>query len=90
MTEYSSLIPQRQKQKGMRDKPMIHDELKHPRSISLTDTAVSIADNLQKSHGFSSRGEILEFLLRVFPAIPEQAICQAICATYGKGEPGRG
>jgi len=87
MEELLSLIPRYKKQKAMKDKPMIHNETKKSRNFSLTNTAMGNAENLQKMYKFSSRSELVEFLLITYPALPEQAICQAICATYGKGEP---
>lgn len=71
-------IPQRKKQKGMSGKPIIYNEPKRPRSLSLTDTAIASADRFAAAFGLSSRSEAIEIMARIISVIDVESISQAI------------
>lgn len=79
-------VPQRRKCKGIRGQPLIYDEIKKPRSISLTNTAITIADQFCQEFGLLSRGDAIEVLLRVSMAIPRGTLHQAIRQTFDPAE----
>ena len=86
MEEILLPVPQRRKRKGIRGQPLIYDELKKPRSISLTNTAIKIADQLCQEFDLLSRGDAIEVILRVSMAIPRDVLRQAICQTFDSAE----
>lgn len=75
-------IPKRKPQKGLRNRPNIYAENKSPRSISLTDMAIEKAESIQARLELSSRSEAIEVVLRLFNALPDDAIAQAIVQTF--------
>ncbi|MGB3493438.1 MAG: hypothetical protein WBA57_11960 [Elainellaceae cyanobacterium] len=88
MEKLSLFSPKRKNEKAMRSESMMHDEPKRSHSILLTDQASDTIDRLRETHGFPSRSELVEFLINIYPAIPEMVTYQAACETYGKGERG--
>lgn len=82
MDDNSLPIPKRRKSKGTRGQPLIYDELKKPRSIALTNTAINIADQLCQEFDLLSRGNTIEVLLRASRTISRDTLCQAISQTF--------
>lgn len=76
-------LPQRRKQKGMRGQPLIYNETKKPRSLSLTDTAISVADQLNKEWGLASRSNTIEVLIRIGQTLDRAIIHQAARQVFG-------
>lgn len=82
MEENPLPTPKRRKSKGTKGQPLIYNELKKARSISLTNTAINIADQLCQEFNLLSRGNTIEVLLRVSRAIPRDTLRQAISQTF--------
>jgi len=73
----SSLIPERKRVKNSRGVPVIYDEVKKPRCLALTDTAVSVARNIGQEYGARSISQSVEVSLRLLGRLHASLeICQ--------------
>ena len=60
-----SLVPERKRMKNARGVPVLYDEVKKPRSIALTDTAISAVQAFGQRLGITSISQSVEAALRL-------------------------
>lgn len=60
-----SLVPERKRMKNSSGVPVLYDEIKQPRSIALTDTAISAVQAFGQRLGITSISQSVEVALRL-------------------------